>query len=63
MIAHAVGLGQRLIGHHGAKRVQSRIERLDPGQEQLHQLAGRRLSRTDPLRQSSGAGEGQVGVH
>ena len=56
-----VGLEQRAFGEHDAKRVQLRVEPLDPLQVELDQLARGDLARGDQLGLASDPGVGEVG--
>ena len=55
-----VGLGERLIGERRPEGVQARIERLDPAQVELDQLARRHLARADQLGERLRSGEREL---
>ncbi len=52
-----VGLQQRALGRHHAKRVESRGQTRDPPEVELDQLARGDLARRDQLRLAGDAGE------
>ena len=54
------GVGERALGHHGAKGVQLRVEPLDPGEAELDQLARGDLATANQLRLAHDAGEGEL---
>ena len=57
---HGVGRGERLVGHRHAERVQLRVDRLDPRQEQLDELTRFQIAAAHHVRERARPGEGQV---